>query len=145
MAVTNVDELDIEDHDGSTKGLKLAGTLVTPSAAEINQQLDKDTLQTLVADGAITVKNGVVKIAKTVAGVVAGTLANPTTGTDDFKKLLIISNQAQLNTVTVTGGLGNGGAGEDVITFSGVVGDCVELTAYGGYWYVTGGHQFTLA
>lgn len=145
MAETNVDELDIEDHDGATKGLKLGGTLVTATPAEINQQLDKDTLQNLVADGAITIKNGVVKIAKTVAGVVAATLANPTAGTDDFKKLLIISNQAQANTVTVTGGLGNGGSGEDVITFSGAVGDCVELTAYGGYWYVTGGHQFSIA
>lgn len=104
-----------------------------------------ETLQNLVADGAITVKNGVVKIAKTVAGVVAATLANPTDVTDDFKRLLIISNQAQANTVTVTGGLGNGGSGEDVITFSGVVGDCVELVAYGGYWYITGGHQYTVA
>lgn len=104
-----------------------------------------ETLQNLVADGAITVKNGVCKIAKTVAGVVAATLANPTATTDDFKRLLIISNQAQLNTVTVTGGFGNGGAGEDVITFSGVVGDCVELMAYGGFWYIVGGHQFTVA
>jgi hypothetical protein len=87
----------------------------------------------------------VVKIAKTVPGVVAATLANPTAGTDDFKRLLVISNQAQLNTLTVTGGFGNGGAGEDVVTFSGVIGDCVELMAYGGYWYIVGGHQFTVA
>jgi len=136
---------------------KISGTAVTPSAAELNIMdgvtasavelnfNDKDTLQTLVADGPITVKNGVCKIAKTVAGAVAGTLANPTTGTDDFKRLVIISNQAQANTVTVTGGFGNGGNGEDVCTFSGAVGDCVELLAYGGYWYVVGGHQFTLA
>lgn len=108
-------------------------------------ELAQDDAQTLVADGAITVKNGVCKIAKTVAGVVAGTLANPTSGTDDFKRLLIISNQAQANTVTVTGGFGNGGAGEDVATFSGVVGDNVELMSYGGYWYIVGGHQFTVA
>lgn len=110
-----------------------------------NSDLANESLQTLVADGAITVKNGVCKIAKTVAGVVAATLANPTSGTDDFKQLLIISNQAQANTVTVTGGFGNAGTGEDVITFSGVVGDCVSLRAYGGYWYITGGHQFTAA
>lgn len=102
-------------------------------------------VQNLVAAGAITIKNGVCLIAKTVAGVVAATLANPTAGDDDFKRLLIISNQAQANTVTVTGGFGNGGTGEDVATFSGVIGDCLELMAYDGYWYVVGGHQYTIA
>lgn len=105
----------------------------------------EETLQNLVADGAITVKNGVVKIAKTVAGVVAATLANPTDVTDDFKRLLIISNQAQANTVTITGGVGNGGNTKDVITFAGAVGNCINLIAYGGYWYVTGGDGYTIA
>jgi len=129
MGETNLDALDINS-------LQIGG-----ADAKIYAN---DTLQDLVADGAITVKNGVVKIAKTVAGVVAATLANPTAGTDDFKRLLIISNQAQANTVTVTGGFGNGGGGEDVLAFSGVVGDNVELVAYGGFWYITGGHQFTV-
>jgi hypothetical protein len=145
MADTNVSEINVEDHDGGTKGLYLGGTLITAGAAEINNQLDKEALQTLVADGAITVKSGICKIAKTVAGVVAATLANPTDVTDDFKKLLIVSNQAQANTVTVTGGFGNGGTGKDVCTFGGAVGDCIELTAHGGKWYVTGGTGFTLA
>lgn len=101
--------------------------------------------QLLVADGAITVKQGVCKIAKTVAGVVAATLANPTDVTDDFKRLVIISNQAQANTVTCTGGFGGGGGGEDVVTFSGAIGDTVELMAHGGYWYIVGGHQFSVA
>ncbi len=145
MAKSNVTELDVEGHDGSTIGLSLGGVLVTAGAAELNNVADKETLQNLVADGAITIKSGVVKIAKTVAGVVAATLANPTAGTDDFKKLNIISNQAQANTVTVTGGFGNGGSGKDVCTFGGAIGDNVELMAYGGYWYVTGGTGFTLA
>lgn len=131
--------------DVSADSLSLGGTALTPTAAELNNIADKETLQTLVADGAITIKSGVVKIAKTVAGVVAATLANPTDVTDDFKKLLIISNQAQANTVTVTGGFGNGGTGKDVCTFGGAVGDCVEVMAYGGKWYVTGGTGFTLA
>jgi len=130
MGETNLDALDVNS-------LQIGGVDKKIYAEE--------TPQDLVADGAITVKNGVVKIAKTVAGVVAATLANPTAGTDDFKRLLIISNQAQLNTVTVTGGFGNGGGGEDVLTFSGAVGDNVELVAYGGFWYITGGHQFTVA
>lgn len=104
-----------------------------------------ESYQLLVADGAITVKNGICKIAKTVAGVVASTLANPTDVTDDFKVLTIISDQAQLNTVTCTGGFGGGGTGEDVITFSGAIGDTVELKAHGGFWYIVGGHQFSVA
>ncbi len=130
--------------DLSVDSLSLGGTALTPSALEINNVADKETLQTLVADGAITIKSGVCKIAKTVAGVVAATLANPTDGTDDFKKLLVISNQAQANTLTVTGGFGNGGTGKDVCTFGGAVGDCIELMAYGAKWYVTGGTGFTL-
>ena len=133
--------IDVE----SGGALKLAGTAISAGAAEINVAADKDTLQTLVADGAITVKNGVCKIAKTVAGVVAATLADPTDVTDDFKRLLIISAQAQANTVTSASSFGGGGAGEDVITFSGTIGDCVELMAYGGKWYIVGGHQFTAA
>lgn len=129
MGKTNLDVLDINS-------LQIGGVDKKIYAEE--------TLQTLVADGAITVKHGVCKIAKTVAGVVAATLANPTAGTDDYKRLLIISNQAQANTVTVTGGFGNGGSDEDVLAFSGLVGDCVELMAYGGYWYIMGGHQFTV-
>jgi hypothetical protein len=140
--VTNYDEVKgVIDADS----LKLAGVAMTATAAELNKAADKDTLQAIVADGAINIKNGVVTIAKTVAGVVATTLANPTAGTDDFKRLLIISNQAQANTVTVTGGFGGGGAGEDVCTFGGDIGDCIELMAYGGKWYIVGGHQYTIA
>ena len=132
-------EIDIE----SGAALKLAGVALTATAAELN--LADKAYQSLVANGEITVKNGVCFIAKTVAGAVAATLANPTATTDDYKRLLIVSNQAQANTVTVTGGFGDGGAGEDVCTFSGAVGDCIELMAYGGKWYVVGGHQFSLA
>lgn len=139
IAVKSGSELDIE----SGAALQIAGVSVTATAAEMNR--NDFEYQLLVADGAITVKNGICKIAKTVAGAVAATLANPTDVTDDFKRLLIISNQAQANTVTLTGGFGNGGNGEDVCTFSGVVGDSLELVAHGGYWYVAGSHQATLA
>lgn len=116
---------------------------LTTTAAELN--LNDQEYQLLVADGAITVKNGVCKIAKTVAGVVAATLADPINVTDDFRRLTIISDQAQANIVTSATSFGGGGAGEDVCTFSGVVGDTVELIAHGGKWYITGGHQFIVA
>ena len=121
------------------------GVALTATANELNKLNDMDTPQLLVADGAITVKNGVCLIAKTVAGVVAATLADPTATTDDYKRLTIISNQAQANTVTSASSFGGGGGGEDVCTFSGAIGDCLNLIAYQGKWYVTGGHQFTIA
>jgi len=139
VSIESGGELDVE----SGGALKIGGTAVTASAAELNL-LDLG-YQLLVADGPITVKNGLCAIAKTVAGVVAATLANPTAGADDFKRLTIVNAQAQANTVTLTGGFGGGGAGEDVCTFSGVIGDCLSLMAYGGKWYITGSHQATIA
>lgn len=142
MAKTNVSSLDIDDHDGSTAGLYLDGTLVTATAAEINKACDYDAAQTLVADGLITVRNGVCKIAKTVPGVVAATIAKPIAGTDDYKRLVIINFQAQSNTVAVVGGsFGNGGGDEDLATFSAVVGNTLCLIAYNGQWYFNGMHQ----
>lgn len=117
----------------------MSGPLVVSSGAFLLET------QAFVSNGAITIKSGVVTIAKTVPGVVAVTLANPTAGDDDFKRLTIISNQTQANTVTVTGGFGNGGGGEDIATASGVVGDTLDLMAYNGFWYVCGYHQWSLA
>lgn len=114
---------------------------VTATTAELN--LNDKEAQTMTADGAITIKNGIVKLNK--AGVLAATLANPTDVTDDGKRLTILALQAQANTVTVTGGFGNGGAGEDVATFSGAIGDNLNLIASGGFWYITGAHQVSIA
>jgi len=134
----------------------IGGVQVTSTAAELNAldditatvgelNLNDQEYQLLVADGPITVKNGICKIAKTAAGVVSATLANPTTGTDDYKRLTIINFQAQANNITVTGGFGDGGAGEDVATFSATIGDTLALIAHGGFWYIIGSHQCTLA
>lgn len=118
---------------------KLDGATVT--TAEINLN-DMET-QTLTDTGAITVKNGICLLNK--AGIIAATLANPTATTDDFKRLTIRSLTANAHTVTVTGGFGNGSTGEDVATFSGAIGDGLELMAYQGYWYIQGAHQVTVA
>ena len=114
---------------------------VTASTAELN--LNDKEAQTLSADGAITIKNGTVKVTK--AGVAAMTLANPTDVTDDNKELTILSTTAQAHTLTVTGGFGNGSTGEDVATFSGAIGDNITLKAMGGYWYIVGSHQVSVA
>lgn len=132
--MSNLTDLDVTS-------LSINSTSVTATAAELNQN-DREE-QTLTDNGAITIKNGVVSLNK--AGVIAATLANPTATTDDFKRLTILALQAQANTVTVTGGFGNGGSGEDVATFSGAIGDNLNLMAYQGYWYITGAHQVTVA
>ena len=140
----------------NTATLKIGDTEVTSTAAELNivdgvtataAELNRNDFeyQLLVADGAITVKNGICRIAKTVAGAVAATLADPTATTDDFKRLTIISFQAQANTVTSASSFGGGGGGEDVGTFSGAIGDSLSLIAYQGVWYITGAHQCTIA
>jgi hypothetical protein len=124
--------------------VKIAGTQITANASELNRS-DFET-QTLAADGPITVKNGVCVISKTVPGAVAATLATPTAGDDDFKRLTIINGTAHASTVNAgAGGFGGGGGGEDVATFSGAVGDSLSLIAYNGKWYITGVHQCTIA
>ena len=126
--------------------LKIDSVEVAASADELNK-LDGATVTTaeinLTDTGAITVKNGICLLNK--AGIIAATLANPTATTDDFKRLTIRSLTAQAHTVTVTGGFGNGSTGEDVATFSGAIGDGIELMAYQGYWYIQGAHQVTVA
>lgn len=140
IAIKSGKEIDFE----AGSALKIAGVAVTPSAAELNRQ-KKETAQALVADGAITVKNGVCTIAKTVAGVVAATLADPVATTDDYKTLLIINAQTQANTVTSASSFGGGGGGYDVVTFTNVVGATLELMAYQGKWYITGGSAYAIA
>ncbi len=90
------------------------------------------------ADGAITIKEGIVAVTK--AGVCAMTLAAPAVGNqaaggDDGKVLWVDSHTAQAHTLTVSGGLRGAGAGADVGTFGGAIGDGVLLYAYNGAWY----------
>lgn len=135
----------ITDLNRSNRAAQNAGLGTLTASLESTQPFAKQTAQLLVANGAITVKNGVCKIAKTVAGVVAATLANPVDVTDDYKELLIINFQAQANTVTVTGGFGNGGAGYTVATFAAAVGQTLKLQAFGGKWYIIGNNGATIA
>ena len=89
------------------------------------------------ADGAITPQNeGTYVLTK--AGVLAATLAAPTSGTDDGKKITITSSTANAHTVTFGAGvLKNGGAAATIFTFTGTTsGGALNLIAYGGKWNV---------
>lgn len=102
----------------------------------INGPIQHDT-QVLSAAGAITIKSGIVII--TASSAAALTLAAPTAGTDDGKVLIIDSTTAQAHTVTIANGLRGAGAGADVGTFGGAIGDGVALYAYNGAWYTVPG------
>ncbi|MEM6280586.1 MAG: hypothetical protein AAF787_00215 [Chloroflexota bacterium] len=93
-------------------------------------------------DGAVTIKSGIVAITK--AGVAALTLAAPTAGDDDGKVLVIDSHTANAHTLTVAGGLRGAGAGADVGTFGGAIGDGVTLYAYNGAWYPVPGSNLNV-
>ncbi len=88
-------------------------------------------------DGAIGIKAGTVWITK--ASAAALTLAAPTAGTDDNKRLEIISTTAQAHTVTIAGGVAGAGAAADVATFGAAVNNRITLKAYNGAWYSSGG------
>ena len=90
-------------------------------------------MQVAAANGAITIKSGIVVITK--AGVAALTLAAPTAGTDDGKVLHIDSATANAHTVTLAGGLRGAGASVDVGTFGAAIGNGILLYAYNGAWY----------
>lgn len=131
--------------DGTTNligALSLNGTLITPSPSELNLVHKNEQNITDAGTTAINIKNGIVCLKAT--DIINATLANPVDGTDDGSRLLILSETAKAHTVTVTGGFGNGGDGEDVATF-GAIGDTLELMAYNGYWYIVGSHQVTVA
>lgn len=96
----------------------------------------KRPVQVGSANGAITIKDGFVVLTK--AGVAAMTLADPTATTDDGKELTVIALTANAHTVTIASGLNGAGAGADVGTFGGAVGDRFSVVAYNGKWYASG-------
>lgn len=101
-------------------------------------------LQTLTDDGAITIAQGVVLLNK--AGVVAATIDDPPTGMNGAE-LTILSETAQAHTVSNAAGSGfnGGGAGSDVGTFGGAIGDGIVLVAANGVWLVKANTNVTLA
>jgi len=96
------------------------------------------------ADGAIAAKSGMVYITK--ASAAALTLADPTSGADDGKELLIIATTAYAHTVSNAAGSGfnGGGAATDVGTYTAAVANYLRVTAYAGKWWVTGNVNVTL-
>lgn len=99
------------------------------------------TATAMATNGAITVAPGTIWATK--AGVLAATLAAPTTTTHDGYRIRVVATTANANTVTTPSNKINGGSA--VATFGGAVGDFVEFEAYQGVWYVTGSKNITLS
>jgi hypothetical protein len=90
-------------------------------------------VQILSADGAVTIKNGVVFLSK--AGTGAYTIAAPTTGVDDGKRLEIITTTAQAHVLT-SGTKGfNAKGSSGTATWTAAIGNSLVLVAYAGDWY----------
>jgi hypothetical protein len=102
--------------------------------ATTNQMVRGDALATYLANGAITVEDGVAVISKTSAA--AMTLAPPAAG-DDGMLLTITAGTAFAHTVTITEGLGAKGGNFDIITFA-AVGDSITLRAVNAHWVPIG-------
>lgn len=95
----------------------------------------QETVTLAAADGAISVKQGVVVITKATAAAL--TLAAPTATTDDGKVLRIVSSTAAAHTVTqTTPGFNGGTTTSDVATYGAAIGNEMEIVAYNGVWLV---------
>jgi hypothetical protein len=102
----------------------------------------KETLQTAVITSvAITAKQGIVPLGS--AGALAVTLADPTSGADDGKRLSIYCSTAHAHVITIAGGIAGGT--NNTITFGGAIGDNVELEAIAGKWFLRGSVNATLS
>lgn len=115
----------------------------TPDITDGSQSQAPVRTQIVTATGAITISAGVVFLTK--AGVAVMTIAAPAVGMDGAM-LVIVSSTAQAHTVTfATTGFNGGGAGSDVATFGGAIGDSMIIVAYDGDWLVVGNENVTLA
>lgn len=97
------------------------------------RQERRQPIQVMAANGAIDIRDGIVMITKATAAAV--TLAASAAGKDDGKTLIVISTTAAAHTLTIANGLNGAGAGADVGTFGGAIGDGITLVAYNGVWY----------
>lgn len=93
----------------------------------------------VTADGAITIPAYNKTHFITKAGVAAMTIADPTATTHDGVTLTFVATTANAHTLDNSAGSGffsSGGAGKDVATFGGAIGDGITIIAYQGKWYV---------
>jgi hypothetical protein len=112
----------------------MATTIPQTNFGELTVPMVNTPIQIASADGAISIKNGLVLITK--GSACALTLAAPVAGDDDGKILHVLSTTAFAHTITYTAGLNGAGAGADVGTFAAAVGNRCAFVAYNGVWWM---------
>jgi hypothetical protein len=130
---------------GGIVTVESGGDINVESGGSINIEAGANILQPVTeyaANGAITVQGGIHLLTK--AGVNAMTLAAPSAAQEGMR-LVIIAGTANAHTLTYTTGFGAGGAGLDVGTFGGAVGDAIVLLAINETWYVESTRNVTIA
>jgi hypothetical protein len=122
-------------------------TIATPAitaGTSVNMvQSDRTKVNAYAADGAITIETSQAMLTK--AGVNAMTLASPTNPDHNGVEITIQAATANAHTVTLVAGFNGAGAGADVATFGGAIGDAITIVAYNGVWYVKNLVNVTLA
>lgn len=135
-------EVDTVNEATAAAGVTVDGVLIKDTAV-----YGRTAVGAVSGDGAVTVTayNKVFVITK--AGVAAMTLADPTATTHDGVVLTFVAGTANAHTLDNSAGSGfnGGGAGADIGTFGGAVGDMIQVVAYQGVWYVITNTNVTLA
>lgn len=93
------------------------------------------------ASGAIDPRVSVARLTK--AGVGVMTLVAPEAAQNGHI-ISVVSETAQAHTLTIVLGVGGVGAGGDVGTWGGAIGDTITLRADNGFWYLVGSLNVTL-
>ena len=101
-------------------------------AATIFKGGEQDAVQTASGSTDAIVFPGSVFV--TTAGVDGMTLATPTAGTDDGKKVYVCDTGGHAHTITTAPN--KIAPSHSVLTFAGTIGNFVELEAFNGIWYV---------
>lgn len=126
-----------------------SGTGVTVDGVLLKDRTSKHLSPNTVlsADGAISIPVGNTTFFVTKGSAAAITIADPTATTHDGLRLTIVSTTAFAHTISNAEGSGfnNGGAGSDVATFTGAIGNSIVIEAYQGKWYVVSKTNATLA
>lgn len=121
-----------------------ARNLILDTATAGNSVLDgfKLKVHAYAADGALTIASGVHKLTTAARAM---TLAAPSAA-QEGTIMWITAQFAGAHTVTQAApGFNNGGAGADVATFGGAVGDSFVIVAVNGIWNVISLRNVTLA
>lgn len=79
----------------------------------------------------------------TTAGVDATTLATPTAGTDDGKRILVVDTGGHAHTITAAANVIV--PSHHLVTFNGTVGSWIELEAFNALWYPLGNSGVTIS